>query len=163
MAPQPRLVADDSRLKVAQDASRSATTRNRRPGTNLNAIVGRARTLTNQPVPYGRVVLRNTSTGLIEARATADQDGRFTFVDVIPSSYVVELVGADGSVIASSELVSIGEGDRRQATIRLASNSTVRALFGTNVLGPTVREAVNRAVLNGTRNVSEPTAAISPQ
>jgi hypothetical protein len=135
----------------------------RSTGAQLNAIVGRARTLTNQPVPYGRVVLRNTRTGLIEARATADQEGRFSFLDMAQSGYVIELVGADGSVIASSELVSVQNGEMRQATVRVAANSTVRAIFGSTAVAPTVQEAVNRAVQNNTRDVSESVSVASPQ
>lgn len=133
-------------------------------GASLNAIVGRARTLTNQPVPYGRVVLRNTRTGLIEARTTADQEGRFSFVDVSQTGYVIELVGSDGSVIASSELVSVQNGDLKQATVRVAVNSSVRAVFGSTAVAPTVQEAVNRAVQNSTRDVSDSTIrSASPQ
>lgn len=131
-------------------------------GARFNGIVGRARTLTNQPVPYGRVILRNTRTGLIEARTTADQEGRFSFLDVSQSGYVIELVGADGSVIASSELVSVQNGDVRQATVRVAANSTVRAIFGSTAVAPTVQEAVNRAVQNAAREVSDSTPSVSP-
>jgi hypothetical protein len=131
-------------------------------GAQLNAIVGRARTVTGDPVRYARLVLRNTSTGLIEARATADQDGRFTFLDVIPSGYVVELVGADGSVIASSELVDVDNGALRQATVRVAANSTVRAIFGGTV-APTVQEPVTRASDAGARTVTQPSETNSPQ
>jgi hypothetical protein len=131
-------------------------------GAKLNAIVGRARTLTNQPVPYGRMILRNTRTGLIEARTTADQEGRFSFLDVSQSGYVIELVGADGSVIASSELVNLNNGDLRQATVRVAANSTVRAIFGSYIVAPTVQEAVNRAVQSAAHDVSDQTYVASP-
>jgi hypothetical protein len=135
----------------------------RETGAKINAIVGRARTVTGDPVRYARLLLRNTSTGLIEARATADQEGRFTFLDVIPSGYVVELVGLDGSIIAASELVSIENGVLRQATIRVAANSTVRAIFGGIVTSPTVQETVNRAADTGTRTIVPPAATNSPQ
>jgi hypothetical protein len=99
-------------------------------GGRAATINGRARTALNQPVPYARVLLRNLATGQIESRTTADQNGQFSFDGVISSGYVVELVGADGAVIAASEMVAASGGSIQQATVRLGGNSTARALFG---------------------------------
>jgi hypothetical protein len=173
IAPRPELIQDEIERRTASTAGRSGRTKQGQapPGeprtladidARVNAIVGRARTLTNQPVPFARVVLRNTKTGFIEARTTADQEGRFTFRDVGATGYVIELIDADGTVIASSDLITIRSGDMTQATIRVVANSTVRAVFGSRTLGSTVQEAVTRAIDSGTRAVAEPTQEISP-
>ena len=131
-------------------------------GGLINAIVGRARTALNTPVPYARMALRNLVTGKIEAHATADHEGHFTFLDVVPSGYVVELVGADGSVIAASDVMTVGKGDMKQATVRVASASTVAAVFG-NTLGPTVAEPVKAAADSHVSKVNQQDATLSPR
>ncbi len=130
-------------------------------GARSNAIVGRARTSLNAPVPYARLVLRNLKTGMVEARATADQNGLFSFIDVLASGYIVELVSADGSVVASSEMVAVQNGALQQATVRLAANQTVAALFG-SVLGPTASVPVTTAIENNIAQVATPTSCSSP-
>lgn len=144
-------------------------------GARLNLISGRARTVTGDPVRYARLVLRNTSTGLVQARTTADQEGRFAFLDVIPSGYVVELVGMDGSVIASSELVAVNNGDARQTTIRVAANSTVRAIFGSAlgnttgstpgglIMGASAAETIAQAAAAGGSAMTTPGNEQSPR
>ena len=53
-------------------------------GGKFNALVGVAQTSLNMPIPYARVVARNIHTGRIEARATANDVGRFSFLDLDP-------------------------------------------------------------------------------
>jgi hypothetical protein len=177
-APRPELVTRDARVRAAQANLAGRANRTTRStvgpraidepsdltsaGARLNAIVGRARTLTNQPVPYGRMVLRNIRSGLVEARTTADEEGRFSFIDAPQSGYLIELVGADGTVIASSDLIGLNNGDFRRTVIRVAANSTVRAIFGSKAAMPTVQDAVNRAVEGAAREVSESTKCTSP-
>jgi hypothetical protein len=129
-------------------------------GARLNAIVGRARTNLNAPVPYARLILRNMITGQIEGRATADQEGRFTFIDVGASGYIIELVGPDGSIIASSETVAVENGDLKQATVRVAGAETVRALYG-NVVGPSIVDPLTTAVEAGVSNTTNPVNCVS--
>jgi hypothetical protein len=131
-------------------------------GSRLNAIVGRARTALNTPVPYGRLLLRNARSGQVAKRATADQEGRFLFVDIGPSNYIAELVGADGSVIAASELVTVADGDLEQVTIRVGADGGLLAVFGT-FFEATADEPVDDAVATGARQVTEPETTISPQ
>jgi hypothetical protein len=132
-------------------------------GAFSNALVGRAITDTGQRVPYARLILRNTITGQIEGRVVADQNGNFTFTDVSGNGYVIEMVGADGSVVASSGIVSISNGDLKQTTVRITGNSTMRAIFG-NVLPttPTAQDTVAPVVNTGSGNVTLPTATSSP-
>jgi hypothetical protein len=129
-------------------------------GARLNAIVGRTRTNLNAPVPYARLILRNMITGQIEGRATADQEGRFTFIDVGASGYIIELVGSDGSIIASSETIAIESGYLKQATVRVAGAETVRALYG-NVIGPSANDPVQNASDAGVANITNPMTCVS--
>ena len=171
-APAPRLelVLDDARVRAAEDSNPSVdrVALSDEPGTlselgaKVDAIVGRARTLTNQPVPYARVTLRDARSGRITARTTADRNGRFVFLDVATSGYVVELTAADGSAIATSDLVSVSGGDMRQATVRLAANTSVRAVFGSSPTTATAQETMTRAVQNATRSNSDETTDVSP-
>lgn len=129
-------------------------------GGTINALHGFARTALNTPIPFARLVLRNISTGLIEARATADEEGRFLFLDVFPSGYIVELLGTDGSVVATSELVPLALGDLRQTTIRVAAVRGLTATFG-NTLEPTAYEPITAAADSGV-GPTTPQAPISP-
>lgn len=100
-------------------------------GARLNALIGLALTSLNTPIPYARLALRNIHTARVEAHATANSEGRFAFLDITPSSYVVELLAPDGSVIATSEVVGLEQGDVRQTTVRMAASaSTVASAFG---------------------------------
>lgn len=129
-------------------------------GAKLNGIVGRARTNLNAPIPYARIVLRNMITGQIEARAVADAEGRFTFIDVGASGYIIELIGPDGAVIASSETVAVENGDLKEATIRVAGAESARALYG-NQTGPTVTDPMQAAVEAGVTHTTTPEQCVS--
>ncbi len=100
-------------------------------GGKLNALVGLARTSLNAPIPYAKVLLRNIRTGQVQARATANEQGQFSFLDLDASLYVVELLGSDGSVVAASQLVTLARGEMRQTEVRAsASAATVAASLG---------------------------------
>jgi hypothetical protein len=129
-------------------------------GGRVNAILGDVRTLQDVPLGRARLVLRDVRTGLVEAWATADDSGRFAFVDVMPSGYVVELIGSDGMVAATSEFISVGAGDLRQTQVRLAGRTGL-APFG--ALGATAPAQTAAAAAGGARAVAEPARTISPQ
>jgi hypothetical protein len=129
-------------------------------GGRVNAITGDVRTLRDEPIGRARLVLRNVMTGAIEAWATADENGQFAFVDVMPSGYVVELLGSDGTVAATSEFVAVSAGDVRQTSVRLAGRTGL-APFGT--LAPTAGTQTAAAAAGGVHAVTEPPRPISPQ
>ncbi len=163
---------DDGNHPAVQGLIDTAADDNRRPfpalpqeapavGGRSNAIMGRARTSLNAPVPYARLVLRNLRTGQAGAYATADQDGRFSFIDMLESDYIVELVDADGTVMTSSAMVAVQNGNVEQVTVRFPGSQTVAALFG-SVLGPTVGVPMTTAIKNNIAQVATPTSCISP-
>ena len=103
-------------------------------GGKLNAITGLARTSLNAPIPYAKLLLRNIRTGQVMGRATANELGAFSFLDLDSSSYVVELLGADGSVVAASRMVSLGLGDVRQTDVHSAAGAAaLTASFGNSL------------------------------
>lgn len=105
-------------------------------GGKVNALIGMARTSLNAPIPYAKVVLRNIRTGQVQARATANEQGQFSFVDLDASLYIVELLGADGSVVAASQMVTLARGDVRQTEVRAAASATtIAASFGDALTG----------------------------
>jgi hypothetical protein len=115
-------------------------------GGQVNALVGIARTSLNVPIPYAKVLLRNIRTGQVQARATADELGQFTFLDLDASSYIIELIGADGSVVAASPVVALMRGDLRQMEVRAAASATtIAASFG-NALTATMPQATKVAL-----------------
>ena len=117
-------------------------------GGSINAVMGRARTSLNTPIPFARLLLRNIRTGAIEARATANEEGRYSFLDVEASAYVVELLGADGSVIASSEMVAMAVGDVRETTVRVSANALASAAaFGGRLTGLIAESPTQRGPL----------------
>lgn len=130
-------------------------------GGKINALIGRARTALNTPIPYARLILRNITTGVVEAQATANEEGRFTFLDVNPSGYIVELIGPDGSIIAASELVSIAAGDVRETMVLVSAARAIGATFGES-LASTVNEPVSAAASTGVTKVTQPASCASP-
>ena len=129
-------------------------------GGKLNALLGFARTSLNAPIPFARVVLRNVITGQVMGRGVANDQGMFSFVDLDSSSYIVELVGPDGSVIATSSIMSLARGDVRRTEIRAAAAATtVAASFG-NALSGTLDTAANVASSN---DVTKTTPTLTTQ
>ncbi len=133
-------------------------------GGKVNALVGFARTSLNTPIPYARVVLRNIRTGRALARTVANERGEFSFVDLESNVYIVELVGADGSVVAASPMVMMARGDVQRTELRVASAaSTVAASFG-NTLAPTLEQATAVAASSDVaRTTTTVTAQESPR
>jgi len=99
-------------------------------GGKDNALVGFAQNSLNAAIPRARVVLRDIRTGEALQQTTADELGQFSFVDLEPSEYVVELLGPDGSVVATSEVVKTSKGRLRRTVVFVAAAAaTVAAVF----------------------------------
>jgi hypothetical protein len=117
-------------------------------GGKVNALIGMALTSLNAPIPYAKVLLRDIRTGQVQARATANEQGQFLFIDLDASSYIVELLGAAGSVVAASQTVTLARGDVGQTEVRAAASATtVTASFG-NALTGTLPQATTVASSN---------------
>lgn len=129
-------------------------------GGRYNAILGRAMSGSSAVIPGANLLLRNMVTGLVEARATAGENGEFLFLDVLPSGYVIELLGGDGAVMATSDLFAIQLGEVHETMVQAAGNTL--AQFG-GVLESTAAEAVQAAASQGVNRVTQPADTISPE
>jgi hypothetical protein len=132
-------------------------------GGRVNALRGVALTSLNASIPHARVVLRNIRTGQVLAQTTANEEGQFTFVDVEANVYIVELLGADGAVVATSPMVMMARGELRLVEVRAAAAAaTVKASLG-NTLAPTAPQATTVASSNNvTRTTTSQALAVSP-
>jgi hypothetical protein len=133
-------------------------------GGKVNALVGRARTSLNAPIPFARVLLRNVRTGQVILQTLADMNGLFQFLDLDSSAYIVELIGADGAVVATSTMTTMARGEVRQTEVRVASASAaIRAAVG-NTLQPSVMQVTTIASgADVTRTTTSQTTQISPR
>jgi hypothetical protein len=133
-------------------------------GGRLNALTGRALTSLNAPIPYARVVLLNIRTGQVAGRATANADGEFSFGDLDPNLYIVEVLGANGAVLGTSGMVAgMTRGELRTIDVRVASAATaVQAAVG-NTLAATAPQATSLAAANDvTRTTTTQVVPVSP-
>jgi hypothetical protein len=100
----------------------------------------------NSPVPNAKVRLRNTQSGRIESNSTTSEDGRFAF-SAEGGSYVVELVGDNGKVIAVGQSFHAQAGETVATFVRLSprrpwfadifSNASTAVIAAASSLGVT--------------------------
>jgi hypothetical protein len=129
-------------------------------GGKVNGIFGYVRGPRNTPIASAQLLLRNVSTGKVEAPAMADEYGRFAFLDVMPSGYIVELVDSKGAVIGVSDFITVGLNELREATVR-ASGKAALASFG-GALRPAAQQTIEAAASQGVNRVAAPARCASP-
>src|SRR5262245_45798167 len=71
----------------------------------FTTIQGTALNSTNNILPNARVRLRDARTGQIVQTQATSKEGLFAFERVDPGSYIVELLGDDQTVLATSEML----------------------------------------------------------
>jgi carboxypeptidase family protein len=98
-------------------ASTSAAPDGPLPGT----VRGVAWNSDNSPIPDAKVRLRDLNTGRITSTGQTTVNGQFSFGDVAPGRYVVELVSEDGKVLAVSQSVVVEPGQTVATVVRLTS------------------------------------------
>jgi hypothetical protein len=111
------------------------------PGTKGNpftTIQGNALDSTNGVLANHTVRLRDVRFGRIVDVTITDKSGMFTFRDVEPGSYVVELVGNDQTILAASQILNVDAGQSVSAVVKLPFKVPP---FG-GLLGHTVASAV---------------------
>jgi len=129
--PHDPLVVNDNRLDFTPGAIAAF-------GGRDNALVGLAQNSLNAVIPHARVVLRDIRTGEALQQATADELGQFSFIDLAPSDYIVELLGQDGSVVAASEVVTTSKGRLLRTVVRVAAAATAVVAVLSMALSPTL-------------------------
>ena len=80
-----------------------------RPATATSdaRIIGTVTDTTQMLVQNARLRLRNLSTGQLDQEGTSNANGEFEFTILNPATYVVEMVSADGFVLALSNARSL--------------------------------------------------------
>ena len=117
-------------------------------GGRDNALVGLAQNSLNAVIPRARVVLRDIRTGEALQQTTADELGQFSFIDLAPSDYIVELLGQDGSVVAASETVTTSKGRLLRIVVRVAAAATAVAAVLSLELSPTLPQVNTLATIS---------------
>jgi hypothetical protein len=99
------------------------------PGTRPNVfsfIQGNALTSTNAPLTDATMRLRDGRFGQIVETQRTDRAGLFTFPKVDPGIYIVEIIGLDQvSVLAASEVLTVGPGEAVSAVVKVPYNIQV--------------------------------------
>lgn len=81
-------------------------------------VTGGAWTADDRPISQARLRLRDVVTGRMQASTVADDGGQFTFDDIPPGSYVVELLDAKGRVQVVGHVFSIAPGETVATFVR---------------------------------------------
>ena len=104
------------------------------PGTRPNVfsiIQGNALTSTNAALTDATMRLRDARFGQIVETQRTDRAGLFTFPKVDPGIYIVEIIGLDQvSVLAASEVLTVGPGEAVSAVVKVPFNSQVIGIRG---------------------------------
>ncbi len=122
------------------------------PGTSpdvLTTIQGNALDSANQAMANAVVRLRDARVGRIVDTVTTDRTGLFAFRAVDPGTYIVELLGDDGTVLASSQMLNVGSGEVISAVVKLPFRIPP---FG-GILGHSVPSAVAVAAAAATSGI----------
>jgi Carboxypeptidase regulatory-like domain len=124
----------------AQNNAAGATAPKLLPGTRVNVlstIEGHATNASNVPLQDALIRLRDARYGRIVDTEKTDKQGAFTFRNVDPGTYVVEIVNPGNStVIASSQILYVSTGDAVTALVKLPYAA---------VLGPSTASTVSSA------------------
>jgi len=135
-------------------ATRVAAPRN---SSFSSTIQGQALTTANAGMPDVTVRLRDARSGRIVDTQVTDKTGVFTFVNVDPGSYVVELMAADRStILAASQLFHVNAGDAISAVVKLPFRIPPFAgLVGSSSM-PSAAAVVTEAAATGVLAVTTP-------
>ena len=133
----------------APDAS--ATTGDRLKGgpagaSDRSRVIGTVWDAKDQAIPGARVRLRNVTNGRIERAAVSNEFGQVTFTGIDPASYVLELVNAQGAVLALGQTFVVGPDQTVPAFVRLASKTPWFAGFFSNAAAAAVATAASVGV-----------------
>ena len=92
------------------------------PGTRPNVfatIQGNALNSAYGVLPNAIVRLRDARAGGILDTQLTDKSGLFAFRPIDPGAYIVEIVGNDQSILAASQLLTVGAGEAVSAIVKL--------------------------------------------
>jgi carboxypeptidase family protein len=87
------------------------------------AIEGTSQTATGEVLSRHKVQLRNLDTGQLAGTTTTNGAGHFSFTQLPPGNYTLELVNPAGAIVGSSAAIAVPAG--ATATVTVASTSAV--------------------------------------
>jgi hypothetical protein len=111
--------------------------------TSVRGVVWNA---DNTPFPNAKVRLRNLQTGRVDASATANENGQFTFDSLEGGSYVIELVGDDDKVIALGQSFRVEPGETVATFVRLGARQPRLAGLFSNAAAAVISAASSAGV-----------------
>ncbi len=116
------------------------------PAPTGGALIGAVWTRANEPVPDTLVRLRNVTTMRVERLARANELGRFEFRDLEGGQYLVEVVDANGRVLAVGHPLSLAPGETVATFVRLGTRIPWFSGFFGNAAAAAVSTAANLGV-----------------
>ena len=125
------------------------------PGT----VRGVAWNSDNSPIPSAKVRLRNLENGRIVSSGQTTDDGQFSFGNVMPATYAVELVSEDGKVLAVSQSFRVESGQTVSTIVRLTS----RKPWFVGMFSNTAAVAIAAASSVGLLAIGSHSPPVSPQ
>ena len=155
---QPPLAPTTARARMPRTTPRTL------PGarnTGFTTIQGNALDSLNGQLPNVVVRLRDARFGQIVDRQLTDASGMFAFPSIDPGSYIVEVMAADSTVVAASQILSVNAGEVILAIVKLPLTSpALTSLIGANSTS-TAAALVAQAAASGVVAVVA-TAPVSP-
>lgn len=109
-------------------------------------VLGAAWHHDNTPIKDANLRLRNVVTGKVLAVAKANDLGRFTFDNVEPGTYVVELVNDSGRVQTVSHVFTVAPGETVATFVRLDAHKSWATSFFSSTAGAIVATAATEGI-----------------
>lgn len=113
---------------------------------HATTVIGSAWNQDNTPIAAARVQLRNLDDAKVVATAVADEGGKFTFANIEPGTYAVELVGANGKIVTVGQAFVIAQGETVATFVRIGSKAPWFAGFFNNAAGAVAAAAASQGV-----------------
>ena len=92
------------------------------PGTRPNilaTIEGQAVDSTGGALSNTLLRLRDARIGRVIESQLTDKDGKFSFKDLDPGSYIVEMMASDQTVLTASQLINVNAGEAVSTIVKL--------------------------------------------
>lgn len=109
-------------------------------------VIGSAWNQDNTPIPAAHLQLRNVDDGKVVGTAVADDAGKFTFANIEPGTYAVELVDANGKIVTVGQAFVVGQGETVATFVRIGSKAPWFAGFFSNAAGAVAATAASLGV-----------------
>jgi hypothetical protein len=120
-------------------------------------IVGNVTTSTNGQASGKAVRLRDAQSGREVTTQASEQSGEFSFTNVPPGTYIVEVLGANESVVAASSALTLHAGEVLSTVIKLPLLTTGGLLGTTATMATVVAAGAAAAGVLAVKTVGDPT------